>query len=438
MGGSSLLFAPTGGYNTADGAYALLHNSSGVNNVAIGASALGNSTTDSGLVAIGYEALQNDSAGINQSSYSGNGENTAVGFQAGQDNSSGYGNSALGYQALQDDTSGYQNTAIGDAALGAVTSGYNNTAIGYYAGIEITGNNNIDIGNAGLAGDNNVIRIGSGQSALFLAGTLQGAVAINGGINVDSTGQNAGNIHANALTFGANSGEGVLSKRSGNYPFDVEFWSNFNERMKIAQDGNVGINTDNPQSQLDVAGTITTQAINVNGTATAQALTVNGTTTVNGAANINGTATVQVLTVTGGSDVAEPFTISPANQSISAGEVVVIDEANPGQLTLTDRPYDTRVAGVISGANGIHPGIQMHQQGLLEGGRNVALTGRVYVQADTSNGAISPGDMLTTSRTPGRAMRVSDHARAQGAILGKAITALQAGRGMVLVLVTLQ
>jgi hypothetical protein len=105
---------------------------------------------------------------------------------------------------------------------------------------------------------------------------------------------------------------------------------------------------------------------------------------------------------------------------------------------LTDRPYDTRVAGVVSGANGIHPGIQMHQEGLLDGGRNVALTGRVYVQADTSNGAIEPGDLLTTSGNPGRAMRVSDHARAQGAILGKAMTALDSGRGMVLVLVTLQ
>jgi hypothetical protein len=75
---------------------------------------------------------------------------------------------------------------------------------------------------------------------------------------------------------------------------------------------------------------------------------------------------------------------------------------------------------------------------LLEGGRNVALTGRVYVQAETSNGAIKPGDLLTTSGTPGRAMRVSDHARAQGAILGKAMTALPDGQGMVLVLVTLQ
>jgi len=147
---------------------------------------------------------------------------------------------------------------------------------------------------------------------------------------------------------------------------------------------------------------------------------------------------VTTLTVTGGSDLAEPFAISAGEQPVAEGAVVVIDEANPGQLKLTDRPYDTRVAGVVSGANGIHPGIQMHQQGLLEGGRNVALTGRVYVQADTINGAILPGDLLTTSSTPGRAMRVSDHVRAQGAILGKAMTGLKAGPGMVLVLVTLQ
>ncbi|MGH7971322.1 MAG: hypothetical protein ACREIC_21605, partial [Limisphaerales bacterium] len=92
----------------------------------------------------------------------------------------------------------------------------------------------------------------------------------------------------------------------------------------------------------------------------------------------------------------------------------------------------------VSGANGIHPGIQMQQQGLLEGGKNVALTGRVYVQADASNGPIKPGDLLTTSGIPGRAMRVTDHAKAQGAILGKAMTGLRDGQGMVLVLVTLQ
>jgi hypothetical protein len=146
------------------------------------------------------------------------------------------------------------------------------------------------------------------------------------------------------------------------------------------------------------------------------------------------------ITIEGGADVAEPFKISSADQSesIPAGAVVVIDAQHPGQLRMSSKPYDTHVAGVVSGANGINPGIQMQQQGLLEGGRNVALTGRVYALADTCNGAIEPGDLLTTSDQPGYAMKVIDHARAQGAILGKAMTGLSEGSGMILVLVTLQ
>ncbi|HVM46619.1 MAG TPA: hypothetical protein VMU04_01260 [Candidatus Acidoferrum sp.] len=144
------------------------------------------------------------------------------------------------------------------------------------------------------------------------------------------------------------------------------------------------------------------------------------------------------ITIKGGADLAEPFKISAAPAAIPPGAVLVIDEQNPGHLKMSDREYDTRVAGVISGANGVNPGIQMQQQALMEDGRNVALTGRVYVQAEASNGAIMPGDLLTTSSTPGHAMRVTDHARAQGAVLGKAMTPLTGGKGMVLVLVTLQ
>ena len=116
----------------------------------------------------------------------------------------------------------------------------------------------------------------------------------------------------------------------------------------------------------------------------------------------------------------------------------IIDEENAGQLKLSDRAYDTRVAGIVSGANGVNPGISLSQQGVVEGGKNVALTGRVYVQADASNGAIKPGDLLTTSSTPGHAMKVTNHAKAQGAIIGKAMSVLESGRGFVLVLVTLQ
>jgi hypothetical protein len=82
--------------------------------------------------------------------------------------------------------------------------------------------------------------------------------------------------------------------------------------------------------------------------------------------------------------------------------------------------------------------LSLHQEGVLEGGQNVALTGRVYVQADAADAAIEPGDLLTTSTTPGHAMKVTHSERAQGAILGKAMTGLRSGTGMVLVLVTLQ
>jgi len=146
----------------------------------------------------------------------------------------------------------------------------------------------------------------------------------------------------------------------------------------------------------------------------------------------------RTLTLYGGADLAEPFQISNSEREVPKGAVVIIDEENPGHLMLSERAYDTRVAGVVSGAGGVNPGIQLKQTGVLEGGQDVALSGRVYVQADATSAPIKPGDLLTTSDTPGHAMKVTDPARAHGAILGKAMTKLESGRGLVLVLVTLQ
>ena len=106
---------------------------------------------------------------------------------------------------------------------------------------------------------------------------------------------------------------------------------------------------------------------------------------------------------------------------------------------MADKAYDRTVAGVISGAGGLQPGLTMQQPEVVQGETHpVALTGRVYVWADASFGAIQPGDLLTTSATPGHAMRVGDYALAQGAILGKAMSRLEEGKGLVLVLVSLQ
>lgn len=149
-----------------------------------------------------------------------------------------------------------------------------------------------------------------------------------------------------------------------------------------------------------------------------------------------GMVSVKVLTITGGADLAEPFPVK--EEKLEPGNVVVIDDEHPGRLKLSADAYDTRVAGVVSGANGVNPGISLHQQGAMEGTQEVALTGRVYVKADARIAPIKPGDLLTTSDMPGHAMKVRDHSRAQGAVLGKAMSALSEGDGLVLVLVTLQ
>jgi hypothetical protein len=70
--------------------------------------------------------------------------------------------------------------------------------------------------------------------------------------------------------------------------------------------------------------------------------------------------------------------------------------------------------------------------------RPVALSGRVWVYCDANANPIKPGDLLTTSNVPGHAMKVRNYSRAQGAVIGKAMTGLKSGKGLVLVLVSLQ
>ena len=89
--------------------------------------------------------------------------------------------------------------------------------------------------------------------------------------------------------------------------------------------------------------------------------------------------------------------------------------------------------GAISRAGGIRPGLVLHQDGVATGDQNVAMIGRAYVLADSSFGEIRPGMPLTSSSTPGHAMRVGDKARAIGAVLGTALSGLKEGRGLVLV-----
>lgn len=166
-----------------------------------------------------------------------------------------------------------------------------------------------------------------------------------------------------------------------------------------------------------------------------------GTTTISLRSDIsgNGRVTTQELQITGGSDLSESFDVHSGSGNPLPGMVVSIDPSRPGALAVCSRPYDRTVAGVISGAGGIRTGLMMGQKGSVADGEHpVALTGRVWCLTDASYGSVNSGDLLTTSPTPGHAMVVRNHQKAQGAILGKAMTSLDSSKGLVLVLVSLQ
>ncbi len=171
-----------------------------------------------------------------------------------------------------------------------------------------------------------------------------------------------------------------------------------------------------------------------------------GTTTITLDPDVGGDGriTTQVLEITGGADLSERFDVSPCGTGFQPvnpqpGMVVSIDPVRPGQLTVSSKAYDRTVAGILSGAGGVQPGMLMGQTDSPANGKHaVALTGRVYCWCDASTAPIEAGDLLTTSGTPGHAMKVTDVSGAFGSILGKALTPLDEGKGLVLVLVSLQ
>lgn len=155
----------------------------------------------------------------------------------------------------------------------------------------------------------------------------------------------------------------------------------------------------------------------------------------------SGRETVRIEAKEGGdivlanADCAEEFDVADEGEA-APGNVMVLGDH--GELREGSTPYDTRVAGVISGASTFRPALVLDRRAGDEHRAPLALVGKVYCKVDATYGAIGAGDLLTTSSTPGHAMKAADPLRAFGAVLGKALEPLASGRGLIPILVTLQ
>jgi len=131
-------------------------------------------------------------------------------------------------------------------------------------------------------------------------------------------------------------------------------------------------------------------------------------------------------------DCAEEFDVVH-DERVEPGMVMVLGA--DGVLAPCQAAYDKRVAGVISGAGAYKPGIVLDKRSSSANRCPIALMGKVYCMVDADYGAITAGDLLTSSDTFGHAMRADDPFHAFGAVIGKALQSLTSGRGLIPVLV---
>jgi len=293
-------------------------------------------------------------------------------------------------------------------------AGQNEVSIAFREGFDVTGANTwvagvglygksgcFVIGRDGprfLVDNNGNIGIGT-HNPIYKLDIDQGDALIQGPGSFDATGEQAslylGTVHH------------YLRSEFG-YGIKIGTYGSA-DALNIAENsGNIGIGTTSPSEKLTVRGNVRIESE---------------------------TTGLPVVELGEGLDYAEGFDVSESIQ-ISPGNVMIIDPNNPGQLTLSKYPYDSKVAGIVAGANDLGSGVKL---GTGQFDCDVALAGRVYCNVDATYGAISPGDLLTTSPTPGYAMIVKDKDKSHGAILGKAMESLDKGvKGQILVLVTLQ
>ncbi len=524
LGQTSLYSNTSGSLNTAVGRFALYANTTSSNNTAIGVSAL-LVTIGNGNTGVGVGSLLSNTTGTN---------NTAIGYQANTAGATLTNATAIGYDAVVDASNkirlGNDSVTVVETAGTVVAAAFEGdgsllTNLPDAAWQQGTGGIHYSDGNVGVGTAVPIARIhsegddsfpgfhsagGSADFSVPLDETMQfghwDGTSFTERIRLDSDGNlGIGNVNANAMVHVRNQG-GLPSFHSSGTSRDFSVPNNqamqfghwdgnavLTERMRIADDGNVGIGTTAPLSLLDVAGTITATDLDLTKTTNATAFDLQHsglltTTLAQIETASNPSLTARMLKISagasmatlarfiqcergtdvrfrvdgsgdafadgafngGGADFAEMMAVSSGATSVEAGDVMVIDPLGERAIRKSSEARSTLVAGIYS----TQPGFLGSERAWDEPSGDdiktwtrkdlaerfdeipMAVVGIVPCKVSAENGAIQPGDLLVTATIPGHAMREDDPKN--GTILGKALGSLGAGTGVIKVLVTLQ
>lgn len=135
----------------------------------------------------------------------------------------------------------------------------------------------------------------------------------------------------------------------------------------------------------------------------------------------------------GNRDLAENYL---SDLDLEPGDIVSLD-SEQDRIVLSEKPNDLAVLGVISTAPGMLLNVDPDREQTSAKHFPVALCGRVPCKVIDENGSIQRGDLLTTSSTPGFAMKAKPIGIAEqeifrpGTIIGKALESLEAGQGVI-------
>jgi len=482
----------TGGSNSFFGNASGASNTTGQQNAFFGSSAGFGNTTGSLNSVFGQGAAQQNTTGQFNSSF---------GWFAGTNNQSGFANTFIGEESRFDslNTAGSNNTLLGSNTT--LPPELNNaTAIGAFA--RVTQSNSMVLGsgvNVGIGtsapiaklqinttaldqhlylskaapslalGDNDV-RSSATRNAIFALSTAPGHFGVEaGGLMIATYGNDHGNIYVDSNYSGIGATNLILQPFIGNVAIGTNnptlaklqvetstgtgVYSNTSNSFGAGVHGRysgiccggigvLGVSDDGDGVRGNSANSFGVTGFSSEGTGV-RGISIGGDLFVG--QNPSGTrfrvannGNVHAPAYQALPDFAEQILPSPADESrLEPGDVLVAAADVDRSVSRSRRPYSTSVLGVYSTAPGFI-GVEHPLESSSSATIPMAVIGIVPCKVSAENGPIRRGDLLTTSSTPGHAMRCTDRRKCIGAIVGKALATLDRGTGVIKVLVTLQ